>query len=130
MEEKLLVFKDENGLTHDYNHIVALIRFSDDDGYQLTTVTINEKYVIRILPSQKVKTQYRTQGNFHILFSSEMGPYFYKGFDGHKGNVFFDSNEIMTKLVDYINEAKLGAKFDFDYELLGVIEKYFKDSQI
>lgn len=60
------------------------------------------------------------------MFRSEFGPFFYKGFDGHKGNVYYDSNELMQGLIDYLNTKNMEMNLSFDYNLLGVIEEYFK----
>lgn len=124
--DNLLIFEDNNGVKHDCMHIVALLCLNDDDSYNITSVTINEKYTIEIPVTKTIRTPYRSQGNYHILFSSETGPYFYKGFDGHKGNMFFDANPVMDDLVKYINKAKVESKSAFDFELLGVIEKFFR----
>jgi len=126
MKEKMLIFNDQNGKErYDYAHMVALIRFCDDDSYNLTEVIVNEIYKIKVNSSQKLVTQYRSQGNYQIIFSTEGGPYFYKGFDGHKGNIFIDSNIIMSELIDHINNSNLESKSFFDFELLGVIEMFF-----
>lgn len=127
MKEKILVFKDEKGDEHDYNHIIALLSFRDDDSYNLTSVIVNNEFVIK--PKGKKRYPFRSQGNYYILFASENGAYFYKGFDGHKGNVFYDSNSVMEDLVVFLNDSHLNKgeklKLAFDYELLGMIEKYF-----
>jgi len=42
MEDKILIHVDEKEQKHDYNHIVALISFTDDDSYNLKSVTTME----------------------------------------------------------------------------------------
>lgn len=130
MEDKILIHVDEKGEKHDYNHMVALISFTDDDSYNLKSVIVNGIYTINVRLDKKIHYPFRSQGNYHVLFRSEYGTYFYKGFDGHKGNVFYDSNTVMKGLVDYLNTTISEHKLFFDYELLGAIEKYFtKDDE-
>ena len=109
----------------EYSHIVATLQVTDDDNNQTTEIVVNHTYSIMA----KMKYQYRSQGNIHILFQCEDGHFFIKSFDGHKGIVFMDTNPLMDELTEHLNKVYKGQEelsLSFDFELLGNIEKFFK----
>ena len=107
------------------NHIIAHITAIDNDNYETTEFIINGKYNI----SARLKYNFRSQGNIHILFSCEDGHFHAKSFDGHKGIVFVDENPLMDEIALYLNEVykdSQDSKYYFDFEILGHIEKFLK----
>lgn len=113
----------------DYTHFIGTIQVTDNDEYQACDFIVNQKYPITV----KTKYEYRSQGNLHLLFRCEDGHFFIKSFDGHKGNVFIDNNQLMDDLASYLNEVyKEDEKrsLSLDYELLGNIEKFLFSKKI
>jgi hypothetical protein len=108
----------------DYSHIIATLQVTDDDNNQTTEVVVNHTYPIKV----KTDYRYRSQGNIHILFQCEDGHFFIKSFDGHKGNVYIDTNPLMAELTDHLNKVyndQEELSLSFDFEILGNIEKFF-----
>lgn len=113
---------------YDYTHLIGTIEVVDNDENQAVNFIINQQYQISI----KTKYQFRSQGNIHLLFRCEDGHFFIKSFDGHKGNVFIDNNNLLDGLVIYLNNVYKDEEnsFSFNYELLANIEKYLKTKKI
>lgn len=109
---------------YECNHLLTTLVFEDDDYGNATSATINSEHKISI----KEKYRFRSQGNIHLLFSCESGHFYFKSFDGHKGNVFIDGNELTEQLADYLNKNSNPDRLTlgFDYTLLGKIEKFFE----
>lgn len=124
MENLLLCSVCEN----DYTHILGTIEAKDDDRGKTVELIVNHQHSIPV----QVPYSYRTQGNLHILFRCEDGHFFFKSFDGHKGNVFVDDNKLMDDLAKNLNavyNTPDKGSHSFDYELLGNIEKYLKSRE-
>lgn len=105
-------------------HLVAHLEFADNDNYQATSVLINGKYSIQLIPP--IKYQYRSQGNIHLLFQGECGHYNSKSFDGHKGSMILDRNILLDELCAYLDRQMNEIYLGFNYRLLGEIERFFK----
>lgn len=60
MNKNILLYVDKKGEEHDYNHIIALLRFEDDDNYVLKNIIINEKYNININIGKEIHYPYRS----------------------------------------------------------------------
>jgi len=115
----------------DYIHLIGTIKVIDNDYYQAVEFIINNKYPI----STKVKYDYRSQGNIHLLFRCENGHFFIKSFDGHKGNVYTDDNALMDELSSYLNnvyedDSDEERFLSFNYNLLANIEKFLETKKI
>lgn len=105
----------------EYTNLIATFNVKDDDHYETSEFIVNGKYHIPV----RLKYNFRSQGNIHILFScAEHGHYFIKSFDGHKGNIYLDKNQLMDELAIYLNEVSNYTKNNFDFEILGLIEKF------
>lgn len=104
-------------------HLVAHLEFTDNDNYQATCVLINGKYPIQFFP--EIKYQYRSQGNIHLLFQGECGHYNSKSFDGHKGNMILDENNLLDELCTYLDRQINEIYLEFNFKLLGEIEQFF-----
>lgn len=87
---------------YDYTHLEKLITFEDDDYNHLVSYSLCDGKKNRI--NRKINYPYRSQGNVQLLFWCEDHHYFYKGFDGHKGNVSVDQNPIMVQLCNFLNK--------------------------
>lgn len=108
---------------------MATINFYDDF-YNLIAVRVSGKYDIRL--SKKMRYDFRSQGNIHLLFICEHGHYFHKSFDGHKGNVFVDENTIMDELCNFLNNKRIDEEdiyWGLNYKLLAHIEEFFNKSE-
>ena len=113
----------------DYAHILGTIEAKDDDRGKTTEIIVNHQHSIPV----QAPYPYRSQGNLHTLFICEPGlHFFFKSFDGHKGNVFIDDNSLIDGLANHLNSVYQNASnhsFSMDYELLGNIEKYLKSKE-
>lgn len=109
---------------YDYNHLICTLNFVDNDEYKTTKVIINNKHEIALA----ARYDYRSQGNIHLLFVCESGHYHSKSFDGHKGNIFVDKNNLMVELVNHLNDREQEDEYSLslNYQLLGKLEKYFQ----
>lgn len=110
-------------------HLIGIIEVETNDDYETTGLIIDKKYSIE----GRMKYKYRSQGNIHLLFRCEEGMHHtIKSFDGHKGTVYIDDNELMTELSKYLDEVYsdeshsqvLNHSFSMDFQLLGNIEKF------
>lgn len=111
----------------EYNHLLGTINVVSDDDNNVHELVVNESHSF---PASNLKYQYRTQGNIHLLFSCEDGHLHFKSYDGHKGNIHQDENELINKLESYLNNIykdKEKLTLEMDYELLGNIENFIKD---
>ncbi|OEH53935.1 hypothetical protein AQ616_15795 [Oceanobacillus sp. E9] len=109
----------------EYSHLIATLSVIDNDQYETSEILVNNEY--RIVSKNEYK--FRSQGNLHILFRCEDGHFFIKSFDGHKGIVYVDDNPLMENLTKFLNESYSNRDeitYDFNYELLGNIEIFFK----
>lgn len=114
----------------EYTHLVTTIKFYDDDNYNLISVKVDDQYEIKV--EKDMKYSYRSQNSISLLFTCEDGHYFYKSFDGHKGNIFIDKNEVMYELCLFLNEKNRESKTllpDVNYNLLAQIEEFFNESE-
>lgn len=75
---------------YDYTHLEKIITFEDDDYNRLTTYCLGDRGKIKM--NRAIYYPYRSQGNVQLLFYCEEQHYFYKGLDGHKGNISIDQN--------------------------------------
>ncbi|MCX4313381.1 MAG: hypothetical protein OSJ83_05910 [Clostridia bacterium] len=91
-------------------HLRFTIEFRDDDCYQTKCVIINGREY-----DLKIKYPYRSQGNAHLIFLSEGGVWFGLSFDGHKGDMFVNSNSIISYLVKILN-ADLKSEEDWGWD--------------
>lgn len=109
----------------EYTHLVTTIKIHDDDNYNLISVTVDDQYEIKV--EKDMKYPYRSQNSISLLFICEDGHYFYKSFDGHKGNIFIDKNEVMHELCAFLNDENKENKIlssAVNYNLLAQIEKF------
>lgn len=113
----------------EYNHLIGTIEVkTDDDSKKAEEFIIAGKHSIKA----KLPYEHRSQGNIHLLFQCESGHFFIKSFDGHKGNVHLDANTLMTELSSYLTKAYEDNQWihsDFNYELIGNIEKFLLQKQ-
>ena len=79
-------------------HLKYNIVFDDDDSYNTTAVTINGKRYPLHIPYG-----FRSPGNAHLVFLSEDYVWFCLSFDGHKGDMFVNDNEILKHLIKILN---------------------------
>lgn len=104
-------------------HLIFTIEFYDDDCYRTRYVIINgKKYELNI------RYGFRSQGNAHLIFLSEGCAWFGLSFDGHKGDMFVNSNPIIAYLVKILN-ADLNAEEDWGWEVdeekvIGILRSY------
>lgn len=79
-------------------HLMFTVVFNDDDCYNATAVTINgNRYPLQI------RYPFRSQGNAHLIFLSEHYVWFCLSFDGHKGDMFVNSNPVMQYVIKILN---------------------------
>lgn len=105
----------------DFNHIYATISFTEsNDDYFAKNILINSVSY----PFEK-KYPFRFQKNIHIIFVSESNVFTSVSFDGHKGQIYVNDNEIILSLVRSLNSKygkSQGFHLDFDdmeiYKLL------------
>ena len=103
------------------------LRLDDDDYYHATAVSINgTRYTLQI------PYEFRSQGNVHLIFLSEDSVWFCLSFDGHKGDMFVNSNSIMKYVIKILNaNEKSNQKWgnDISKDILYDIIKSYGESR-
>ncbi|MEB2301588.1 hypothetical protein LAV72_18455 [Lysinibacillus xylanilyticus] len=108
----------------EYNRLRAIIKVSDNDNYEATRFDIDingENFKLEVV----VPYNFRSQGNVHLLYICSSGHYHFVSFDGHKGRVFANRNELFNNIAAHLNKG-LNPDNDSEYEhhLIGKIEAY------
>ncbi len=96
-------------------HLMFSLKFRDDDYYNTTEVTINNKAY-----KLSVRYPFRSQGNDHLIFYSEDGQWFRMSFDGHKGDMFVNSNEIIDRTINVLNGTEDVIQYNYINDELNV----------
>lgn len=113
---------------YDHMHLIGIIEAYDNDSYELTKLVINKEHIIK--PDKKIRYEYRSQGNVHLLYRCEEGHFSITSFDGHKGIVVVNQNPLMDALTGFLNEKTKEQReeghlgFQMDFTILSYIEQF------
>ncbi|MCM1368498.1 MAG: hypothetical protein NC184_06805 [Roseburia sp.] len=102
-------------------HLEYLIKFCVNDDRRISDVIINGRNY-----KWEYEYPFRSQGNAHLIFLSEYGVWFGLSFDGHKGDMFVNSNPIIDYLIKKLNidweiDENYGFEIDAD-TIFGIIQ--------
>lgn len=107
-------------------HIGAIIEVvTESDTRTATGLLIDKEHLVKL---DNMKYPFRSQGNIHVLFVGECGHFNIKSFDGHKGTVYEDDNELMEELTAYLNKIHADDKFLPSFEIAD-IEKFVSEKE-
>ena len=110
----------------EYNHLRAIIKVTDNDNYETTRFDIDindESFKLNI----GVSYNFRSQGNVHLLYSCSSGHYHFISFDGHKGRVFANRNELFNNMASHLNKvlnSENVSEHFTKFHLIGEIEAF------
>ena len=115
-----------------YTHFLCTIEVrTKPDTYETTSILIDGRNPVDI----QIDYPFRSQSNIHLVFACENGEYFVISFDGHKGNVFTEGNDVMEGLQEWLNDdlnnwiekdpENHSIELTKDSRLISSIEDYF-----
>lgn len=110
---------------NEYVEQQGMLIFDVDDDYQAKSVKyLNDAGDVVFTLPVDFRYGYRSQSNVHILFHCEATEhYFAKSFDGHKGNIYNDDNNVILTLCAYLSKQALGMRSGFVVKHM--VEKFF-----
>jgi hypothetical protein len=102
----------------EFTQLETVITFHLDmeDEYKTKSVRIGEFH----LPLE-IKYSFRSLSNIHLVYRCNhgMGCFFILSFDGHKGSVYVNENELINELSNYLNERqKLIESINLEHECI------------
>ncbi|KGA83696.1 hypothetical protein KQ41_06555 [Lysinibacillus fusiformis] len=107
----------------EYNRLIAIIKVAANDNYETTRFDIDideERFKLNV----GVRYNFRSQGNVHLLYSCDSGHYHFISFDGHKGRVFANRNELFSNMASHLNKVDSDFEHLNRFHLIGEIEAF------